>query len=161
MSRHGLNQRVYDIEYRKLISPQLAPSGKEFDDWITADSEKWQRKMVCQLRAYQAKECGDGNGMDDSDGLWRNLQVKTITDRARTNSDQVREALFGCVCFEIHENGCVELQFCWIHPFLRNKGKLRYLWEGFKVKYGNFYVSTPRSKSMEGFLKAVNYQEPS
>ncbi len=98
--------------------------------------------------------------MDESDECWRDIEIFSLTDYFFDEKRyENRQWLIGCVAFQIHEKNVVELTYCWIHPFWRNKNLLKQSWSDFINRYGFFYVSYPRSNAMEGFLKAVNYVE--
>ena len=149
-----------DVLFTKQISPLKALSNKNFDQWVTSKSPKWQRKHIVMIRRYQKYECDDGCIMDTSDKLWEEIQAFTFTDTYFDKKKGVyREWLIGSACFYRYKYG-MQLDFCWLHPFWRNKGLLRDSWPQFIERFGNFYLSRPISKSMQGFLNSVNYNEP-
>lgn len=45
------------------------------------------------------------------------------------------------------------LMWIWIHPYYRNRGVLSGLWPTFEAWCPNFYIDTPISPPMDGFLK--------
>lgn len=150
-----------DARIKNIIRPQKAKIGKEFDEWITVDSDLWQKKCLVQIRRYQAIECNDGFSMDTSDGCWKHVEVfPFIDDFYDEKQGELRQWAVGGACFSTYEGGEVELDFCWIHPFFRNEGLLRRNWETFQDKFGHFFVSHPRTKAMQGFLDSVGYVDP-
>lgn len=150
-----------DAKIKLIIRPQKAKIGCMFDDWVTIASERWQKQALIQIRRYQAIECNDGFSMDISDQCWRNVEIYPfIDDFYDENRNEMRQWLIGGACFSKFDDDSVEMDFCWIHPFFRNKGLLKKAWLEFKSRYGNFYVSQPRTKAMEGFLSSVGYIEP-
>jgi hypothetical protein len=67
-------------------------------------------------------------------------------------------SLVGACCFrerEYKDTGrkwC--LQWIWLHPYYRDKGILKKNWKYFEDMLGDFYVETPYSSSMRGFLQS-------
>ena len=156
-----LTRQYRDAVQDKVIRPQKARKGKTFDEWVTVDSELWQKKAMVQIRQYQKLECQDGGAMDESNECWHNIEIFPFVDNYfDQKTHEYRQWVVGAVCFEKYQDGAVEISFCWIHPFWRSKGLLKKHWASFKSKFGTFYVSAPRSNSMQGFLKSVGYIEP-
>ena len=156
-----MTKQYDDARIKNIIRPQKSKIGEEFDEWITIDSDKWQKQCTVQIRRYQALECNDGFSMDTTDDCWRNVEIFPFFDEFYDeNRHEFRQWLIGAACFSKIEDNVVELDFCWIHPFERGKGLLKRNWETFEQKFGKFYVSYPRSKAMEGFLKSIGYVEP-
>jgi len=155
----GDKENYHDAKHRHIIRPQKAKAGCSFDSWVTRESALWQRKSFVQIRRYQSIECGDGMFMDTSDDSWQNVEILSVTETCYANDcPRGREILIGAVCFDNnpHHDYAV-LSFCWIHPFWRNKGKLKSLWPQIKERFSEFYVSTPQTPAMEYFLKSVGH----
>ena len=135
-----------DLYLTKEIRPLKALSNKNFDQWVTSMSPKWQRKHIVMIRRYQKYECNDGGSMNTSNELWRGIQAFTFTDKYfDRKKGTYREWLIGSACFKRYEYG-VRLDFCWLHPFWRNKGLLKKTWPQFIERFGNFYLSRPISR---------------
>jgi hypothetical protein len=145
----------------RIIRPQLPPAGKTFEVWVTGDSARWQRKYFTQIRRYQSLECRDGMMMTDSDECWRNAVAFSFLDfdHFDQKTDEFRPRLIGAAMFEVEPEETV-LEFCWLHPFWRGQRLLKAAWPLFAERFGEFYVSFPRSHAMRGFLKSVGYAEP-
>lgn len=63
-----------------------------------------------------------------------------------------KSSVVGGFCFRKREKG-FDLQWIWLHPYLRNKGFLSKLWPFLKEKFGHdFYVEPPYSSQIEHFL---------
>jgi hypothetical protein len=52
------------------------------------------------------------------------------------------------------------LQWCWLHPYFRNKGILQRSWDSFVKTHGNFVIEGPYSKAMQAFMIKVGYKSP-
>lgn len=150
-----------DARIKQIIRPQKARIGCRFDDWVTIGSEKWQKQALVQIRRYQSLECNDGFFMDTSDQCWCHVEIYPfVEDFYDERRSEFRQWLIGGAAFSKFEDNSVEMDFCWIHPFFRNKGLLKCAWPTFKRRYGNFYVSHPRTEAMKGFLSSIGYIEP-
>jgi len=150
-----------DAKVKYIIRPLPANIGKFFDEWIDINSDLWQKECAVQIRRYQSIECLDGFRMDTSDECWENLQVFPFTsDLFDEEFGETRQYLVGAVGFSKNKNDIVKLDFCWLHPFWRNRGLLKKIWCEFSYHFGEFYVSEPRTKTMQGFLDSVSYVEP-
>ena len=120
-----------DIDYvdatvNCIIRPQPSEIGKCFDEWINIDSDLWQRERIVQIRRYQSIECSDGMNMDTSSACWQGIDVFPLTaDLPDGKTSDTRQYLVGGVCFKTYSGGQVVLEFCWIHPFWRNRGLLK------------------------------------
>ena len=149
-----------DARVRHIIRPQAAKHNLLFDEWIDVDSDEWQKSCIVQIRRYQSMECEDGFKMDTSDECWENLQVFPFTsDLYDEELEDCRQYVVGAVGFSKYENNIVELDFCWIHPFWRQRGLLKSYWDDFLLEFGDFYVSHPRTRAMQGFLDSMSYSE--
>lgn len=99
--------------------------------------------------------------MDVTDECWHDLQVFTLTDDLFDEDvNDNRQYVVGAVSFTKH---CIEiamLEFCWIHPFRRNRGLLKSSWAEFEFTLGEFYVYCPRSRAMQNSLDSIAYVEP-
>ena len=62
----------------------------------------------------------------------------------------------GACCFRKREDGCMWLQWIWIHPFFRRRGLLSAAWPKFKAAHGDFGLETPLSDAMQAFAKSMN-----
>jgi len=145
----------------KIIRPQKPYRNSHFDQWVTKDSGFWQRKHYVQLRRYQSYECNDGMRMDTSDDCWRDfVGYSFLAEYFDERIDDKRSWLIGTAGFT-HKQSKTTLEYCWIHPFWRGEGLLKHAWPSFIERFGEFYVSEPRTNSMRGFLQSVGYQDPS
>ncbi|MFT6779780.1 MAG: hypothetical protein ACJAV1_003724 [Paraglaciecola sp.] len=150
-----------DAKVKHIIRPQPANIGLCFDEWIDIDSDLWQKECTEQIRRYQSIECSDGFSMDTSDECWKNLQVFPFTsDLFDEELCETRQYLVGAVGFIKYKNDIVVLEFCWLHPFWRNRGLLKKSWCEFSYHFGEFYISKPRTKTMQSLLDSVSYVEP-
>ncbi|MEL0658400.1 hypothetical protein V6255_04525 [Psychromonas arctica] len=155
-----------DIDYNDatvncIIRPQPSEVGRYFDEWVNINSDLWQKERIVQIRRYQSIECRDGMSMDTSSACWQSIDVFPLTgDLPDKKTGDTRQYLVGGVCFKTYREGKVVLEFCWIHPFWRNRGLLKKNWEIFEDKFGDFFVSNPRTKSMKGFLNSIKYTAP-
>ncbi len=143
-----------------IIRPQKAKINYQFDSWITTNSPTWQKKSLVQIRRYQAIECNDGFFMDESDQCWKQIEIYPFIDEFYDEKRNImREWLIGGACFYKEDDDTVDLHFCWIHPFYRNKGLLKKAWPIFKKRFGHFSISEPISKSFQGFLYSIGHSE--
>ncbi|EKO3660468.1 hypothetical protein M3906_003380 [Vibrio metschnikovii] len=150
-----------DAKVKFIIRPQAANCFQSFDQWVSIDSDLWQKECIVQIRRYQSIECSDGFSMDVTDECWHDLQVFTFTnDLFDEDVNDNRQYVVGAAGFTKHCNEIAMLQFCWIHPFWRNRGLLKSSWDEFEFKLGEFYVSYPRSRAMQNFLDSIAYVEP-
>jgi hypothetical protein len=66
-------------------------------------------------------------------------------------------AVIGAACFRWHEwkdaPDSFALDWVWFHPYERRKGYLSSSWPYFRWRFGEFWVETPLSEAMIGFLK--------
>lgn len=60
--------------------------------------------------------------------------------------------VIGACCFRKNAAGEDFLDWIWLHPFARNRGKLKELWPQLKMHFGNFFLSAPVSAHMEAFI---------
>jgi hypothetical protein len=149
-----------DARIHQIIRPQKPLKGREFDRWVASDSDVWQRKYFTQLRRYQSMECRDGMMMDESDECWEfAVAYSFLGDYYDRRSEELRYWLIGAACFSVEARLPV-LEFCWLHPFYRGRGLLKRAWPDFVDRFGEFYVSTPRTSAMRGFLTSVGYEDP-
>ena len=149
-----------EVKGQNIIRPLALGKAEEFGSWVDKDSPLWQREYFVHIRRYQASECNDGFYMDDSDSSWENLVVYPFVEHVRDDSGSYVKALVGAAGFIQDSAGESQLEYCWIHPFFRNKGLLRSAWYEFKYKFGDFIVSQPRTKAMDAFLENVGYKDP-
>lgn len=103
--------------------------------------------------------------MDASSECWVNVECRAFFDKIYKPDGRIRMGLIGAVGFErdvVFNDGreLNVLQFGWLHPFYRNKGFVKSAWPEFTGRFGQFYVSTPRSPSMQALLKRVAYSDP-
>lgn len=68
------------------------------------------------------------------------------------DEDQHPCRIVGGGVFADHENA-YELDWIWLHPFVRNRGLFGECWKGFTKKFGEFSVAKPISAQMEASLK--------
>lgn len=148
-----------DATEERNIRALKAKSGFRFDKCITMKSPTWQKNSMVQIRRYLGLECNYGCNMDASDHCWDGVEVYPVIEGFYDNKKQEwRERAVCGVCMST-SFGCVVLEFCWIHPFYRNQGKLKKLWPELEAKYGWFYVMPTVTKTMQAFLKSVGYEE--
>ena len=150
-----------DAKENCIIRPQKAKIGHKFDRWVTSESNQWQRRCFVQLRRYLSIECGFRMSMNLSEQCWEGLEIFSLTDKFEDKKrDEIRQWLIGCVAFHRQHDRKTRLEYCWIHPFWRNRKLLKKNWPEFIERYGLFFVRYPRSNAMENFLKTINYIEP-
>ena len=148
------SQRDHDeARVEKIIRLLRAKKGCCFDDWIDINSPRWQRRPIVQIRRYQSLECNDGFSWDMSDDGWKRAQIFTFTDFGHYRGD-LAHYLIGAAGFATYDWG-IQLDFCWLHPFYRNNGRLKSAWPSFKERFGEFKVSKPQSPAMAGFLASL------
>ena len=51
------------------------------------------------------------------------------------------------------EDNMWKLEWIWIHPYFRNRGKLSKYWNEFEAKFGDFLIGSPISNDMAKFLE--------
>jgi hypothetical protein len=142
-----------------IIRPQKPDLGLSFDEWITEHSPVWQRRAVVQIRRYLAKECEYGMNFDVSDSSWDGLQFYPFFDDYHDDATStLRQHIIGGAGFLPEDDG-YNLEFCWVHPFWRNQGRLRRAWTLFEERFGVFSVEPPISNAMEGALKSIKRQQ--
>lgn len=61
--------------------------------------------------------------------------------------------IIGGACFRLSKSGVYTLDWVWLHPFSRNRKKLRETWKEFKIKFGEFLCTKPLSAQMAKFLE--------
>lgn len=146
----------YEEVSSKIIRPIPAPLTMHFDELITIKSPLWQKQACVALRRYQAKECNDSFGWDESDEGWENTVVHPfLSDLQLSDGDGIRECLIGQVTMICSPDDNYCLSTVWLHPFYRRQGKLKALWPELKEKYGNFDVEQPND-SMKAFMASVS-----
>ncbi|EGR2232159.1 hypothetical protein DZF79_28590 [Vibrio parahaemolyticus] len=147
-----------DARVKKIIEPQNAELGFSFDRWVTVDSPTWQRLPIVQLRRYLGIECDYGMNFNSFDECWKDLEVLTLTDSFYDEDvGSFRNRVFGAVCMR-RDNGQVFLEWAWVHPFWRNKGVLAGAWGEIIERFEEgFFVRTPVSATMSGFLRKVGH----
>jgi hypothetical protein len=59
----------------------------------------------------------------------------------------------GGACFRRASSGDYVLDWIWLHPFARNRRKLRRFWPRFKDQFGEFQLTGPLSPHMKSFLE--------
>ena len=151
------NQNYIDAREKFIIRPQKAKVGCKYDKWVTKRSPKWQRECFVQLRRYLGMEYPYGMKMDTSDDCWEYTEILSLTDEFYDEKrSEPRQWLIGAVAFE-NEPSSALLEFCWIHPFWRNKKILKNNWHLLQERFGSFLILGPCSKGMEGFLKSVGH----
>jgi len=68
------------------------------------------------------------------------------------------ENYVGACCFRWPESTW-QLDWLWMHPFVRRRGYLKKAWPQFEKKYGHFDLTKPISCEMEIFLRKVRWFE--
>jgi hypothetical protein len=62
--------------------------------------------------------------------------------------------IVGGGCFRSRDsNSSYFLDWVWLHPFARNRGRLKKVWPQFKENFGSFTVTKPLSAQMKAFLE--------
>ncbi|GAB3656293.1 hypothetical protein [Ramlibacter alkalitolerans] len=69
------------------------------------------------------------------------------------HEDHYPNYVIGGCCFRTAVSGDYVLDWIWLHPFARNRGKLKALWPQFRKRFGNFTLRHPVSPHMEAFLE--------
>ena len=61
--------------------------------------------------------------------------------------------VIGGACFRREETEFYFLDWIWLHPFARNRGRLSREWKAMESKFGKFGFTEPLSPHMAAFLK--------
>ncbi len=72
------------------------------------------------------------------------------------DEDHYPNYVIGGACFRVKDTGENVMDWIWLHPFARNRGKLGELWPSFTQKFGNFELTPPLSAHMKYFLERHN-----
>ncbi len=68
--------------------------------------------------------------------------------------------IYGACLFNLmkftEDNNHWALEWIWIHPFFRNRGKLKKNWQFLENSFGNFIIKTPISNDMRAFLDNID-----
>lgn len=48
-----------------------------------------------------------------------------------------------------------KLEWIWLHPFFRHRGKLKEHWSELEEQFGDFFIGKPVSNDMQEFLKNI------
>tara|TARA_R110001606_G_scaffold354477_1_gene505186 strand:- start:1164 stop:2159 length:996 start_codon:yes stop_codon:yes gene_type:complete len=148
-------EKFYDECNSGLIRPLPAPTGLFFEEEITISSPDWQKLACVAIRRYQSKECKDGMNWNISDQGWSGVVAYPLIEKIQNITDSgFRECLIGLITINIKDPKKPYLSTAWIHPFYRQKGKMKALWRILTEKYGELDVEEPNS-NMQAFLKAV------
>ena len=95
---------------------------------------------------------------DASDDCWEGFKFYPfLEDYYDDEASTLRQYIVGGVGF-LAEGVGYNLEFCWVHPFWRNQGKLKRAWGLFEERFGDFSVKPPISQAMEGALKCIRRQ---
>ncbi|WP_424941732.1 hypothetical protein [Aliiroseovarius crassostreae] len=159
---YSLVERLYSSAENDVIRPLIAAKGRRFNNPITRTSPRWQRAYAVQLRRYLSLEMGSENGYgciwDESPEGWEDTEFIPLLDSYWCPDRVERQALIGGLSFKKDGDLGWVLEFAWLHPFHRHKGKLQALWGEAKARYGNsFEISPPVSNAMESFLNKVEH----
>jgi len=46
-----------------------------------------------------------------------------------------------------------KLEWIWLHPFFRHRGKLKIYWHTLEAQFGDFFIGHPVSNDMKAFIK--------
>lgn len=120
-------------------------------DWLSPYQRRWALE---RLAWYFKRELNydfvavSANNMRSSETgfLW-------VADGHAYGYDRRRLALGGC-SFDVRQKGePAQLEWVWIHPFLRRRSFLGTVWPTFEEEFGGFSVSWPLSDAMRKFLE--------
>ncbi len=68
--------------------------------------------------------------------------------------------IFGACCFSklkfTKASDFWALEWIWLHPFFRHRGKLKKYWPYLEKEFGNFVVKEPISSDMKAFMNHVD-----
>ena len=80
-----------------------------------------------------------------------------FTEKDSNSQTEKNCIIFGCCSFSkkyiIKNTITWKLDWVWIHPSYRNKGKLKQHWDYFEKRFGEFLIGKPIEPSMESFLE--------
>lgn len=68
------------------------------------------------------------------------------------DDEHYQNRVVGAAGFQERGVGAYTLDWIWLHPFARNRGKLKRLWPKLKDKFGSFGVTKPLSAHMASFI---------
>ena len=69
------------------------------------------------------------------------------------NIDHHPYRVLGGGCFRELHDGAYQLDWVWLHPFARNRRKLKEQWPKFQDKFGAFTITLPLSAHMAKFVE--------
>lgn len=64
--------------------------------------------------------------------------------------------IYGACCFsqlQVATSTYWVLEWIWLHPFFRHRGKLSTFWKGLEKEFGDFFIKMPISNDMKSFLE--------
>lgn len=163
--QEAINNLRHEAREKFFIKPLPPRNECGFDEWIDINSSEWQKECAIQIRRYLSLEMAGGAyrvNMDTSDSGWQNLKVYAFRDYFF--DDELKENvehLVGAVFFEDFSTQGVLLSACWIHPFFRNRGKLKEaIWrfeDKFNCDFKEIKIEFPISAAMNRALKKADH----
>jgi len=152
-----MNTNYEEATIHMILRPQYARLGKDFDEWITAASPRWQRIAVEQLTRYLSLETMYRQDCKENVETWQENKtaVYSITKYITCKDGRERNALIGIITFHKFNNIPV-LYHSYLHPFFRRRGLMSKAWDAVKLKFPQFEVEPPLSPAMERFMSKVD-----
>lgn len=120
----------------------LWDSDKRLHLMVEKLAKYFRREFQYDSIQYSARESMEKNGTQEA-FLW-------------TNDPGCRHFAIGACCFRwrVWTNAPPgwALQWIWLHPYERNRGRLTRAWPYFQDRFGDFHVEPPLSPAMRAFL---------
>lgn len=134
--------------------------------YITSESNlRWRKELAKLARYFKVEQRMDVPQYEfEDDGVDFPFEGFILLELARDLLQEDKPAplrVFGGGCFRrrtFKNDEIWVLDWVWIHPFFRNRGKLSERWDEFKQRFGEFQVEPPISPAMRQLLQKKNYQ---
>ena len=120
----------------------------------TSSALEYKKALAAMARYFKAKFKFDHpqhDEFDEDDGCVGVLISERALDLVE-HEDHFSNYVVGGCCFQTKASGERFLDWIWLHPFARNRGKLKALWPKFRDRFGTFCLSKPVSASMQAFI---------
>lgn len=128
---------------------------------ITTDSPMVLRRGVETLARYFRREFGydfvnfsaEGCATDCEAWLW-------VANGGNGSHYAVGHSVFWQKTYSNRPGPEWELTSVWLHPFMRNRGRLTRVWPHWQESYGPFWIELPLSAGMRKFLRGTHHELP-
>ncbi|WP_166109307.1 hypothetical protein [Pseudoalteromonas sp. Z9A5] len=141
----------------KITTPVLDNIGGYKDlVYVKPDSQENQKDALEQMATYFKREFKFDTLQYCKEEHQEKCTGVIFTERAMDlveTETHYPHKIIGGACFWEQESGDYTLDWIWIHPFARNRKKLKEYWPILKEEFGEFTLSPPISAQMSAFLE--------